>query len=137
MPLPNRNSHRPGPGEVETKVREAIRALENGEYQIIDENQNVRTFASLGVNTMHDVLELVLEFLDEILAAGPHACFCGIGGRVEFCNKRGFGDVRLYAYAWNSGRMRKQMYLKFGLKKRGETPVFTYLHLSCHDDERA
>jgi hypothetical protein len=86
---------------------------------------------------MREVLELVLDFLDEILAAGPPACFCGIGGRVEFCNQRGFHDVRLYAYNWNSAKMAKPMYLKFGLKKKGETPVFTYLHLSCHDDERA
>ena len=33
--------------------------------------------------------------------------------------------------------MRKPMYLKFGIRKKGEIPVFTYMHLSCHDDERA
>jgi hypothetical protein len=135
MPPPNRIPYVPGQKEVAKRIHEAIAALEAGDYQIIDENQNVRTFQSLGVSTMQKVLELVLDFLDEIVAAGPQACFCGIGGKVEFCNKQGFHDVRLYAYSWNSGTMRKSMYLKFGLKKKGETPVFTYMHLSCHDDE--
>lgn len=135
MPPPNRQSHFPGAGEIRKKVREAIKALEGGYYDIVDENQNARTFASLGVFTMDEVLEHVLELLDEIQALCPENCFCGIGGRVEFSNKRGFSDVRLYAYSWLSTKMGKWMYLKFGLRKRGSEIAFTYIHLSCHDHE--
>lgn len=127
--------HFPGSKEVGTKIREAIKALENGTYEIVDDLQNARTFDSLGVDTMEDVLEHVIEFLEEIRELGPDKCFCGIGGRVEFCNKRGFSDLRLYAYRWFSENMSKWMYLKFGLRKRGETSIFTYMHLSCHDHE--
>jgi len=132
-----RQPYVPRPKEVGKKIRDAISALENGEYQIIDASQNQRTFDCLGVNTMEEVLQFVLDFLDEILDAGPETCFCGIGGRMEFCNKRGFHDVRLYAYSWDSAIMTKRMYLKFRLKRKGNTPVFTYMHLSCHDDESA
>lgn len=135
MPPRNRQSFIPGSAEIWKKVSEAIKALETGNYEIVDHTQNARTLESLQVDTMEEVLELVIEFLDEIYVAGPQNCFCGIGGRVEFCNKAGFSDVRLYAYHWESQTMGKRMYLKFGLKPRGSTPVFTYMHLSCHDDE--
>lgn len=135
MPPSRRQRYRPTAKEVGKKIRDAISALENGEYLIVDESQNPRAFESLGVSTMQDVLEHVLEFLDEILRLGPEKCYCGIGGRVEFCNKKGFGDVRLYAYVWDSPSMTKRMYLKFGVRNRGETPIFSYMHLSCHDDE--
>jgi hypothetical protein len=135
MPPANRNPYVPRSKEIGKKVREAIQALEHGSYDIADENQNARTFDSLGVTTMEDVLERVLEFLDEIQALGPEKCYCGIGGRVEFCNKKGYSDVRLYAYAWDSASMNKRMYLKFGIRNRGAIISFTYIHLSCHDDE--
>lgn len=135
MPAPNRQSYVPGAKEIGKKVREAIKALETGLYEIADENQNARTFDSLGVSTMEEVLEHVLEFLDEIQALGPENCYCGIGGRVEFSNKRGYSDVRLYAYHWLSTKMSKWMYLKFGLRNRGSKISFTYIHLSCHDHE--
>lgn len=135
MPAPNRQSYVPGAKEIGKKVREAIKALETGLYEIADENQNARTFESLGVSTMEEVLEHVLEFLDEIQALGPEKCYCGIGGRVEFSNKRGYSDVRLYAYHWHSKKMSKWMYLKFGLRNRGSKISFTYIHLSCHDHE--
>lgn len=135
MPPPKRQRYRPTPKEVGNKIRDAIRALENGDYHIIDESQNARAFDSVGVSTMEDVLEHVLEFLDEILSLGPEHCYCGIGGCVEFCNKKGFRNVRLYAYVWDSPSMTKRMYLKFGVRKKDETPVFSYMHLSCHDDE--
>jgi len=135
MPPANRNPYVPGSKEIGKKVREAIQALEHGDYDIADENQNARTFDSLGVTTMEDVLEHVLEFLDEIQVLGPQQCYYGIGGRVEFCNKKGYSDVRLYAYAWDSAAMNKRMYLKFGIRNRGAIISFTYIHLSCHDDE--
>jgi hypothetical protein len=84
---------------------------------------------------MDEVLEHVLGFLDEITALGPANCYCGIGGKVEFSNKRGFTDVLLYAYNWHSAKMNKQMYLKFGLRSRNSKISFTYIHLSCHDHE--
>lgn len=135
MPPPNNQSYFPGAKEIGKKIREAIKALEDGNYHIVDENQNARTFDSLGVFTMEEVLEIVIEFLDEIQALGPEKCYCGIGGRVEFSNKRGYSDVRLYAYSWLSTKMSKWMYLKFGLRKRGAEISFTYIHLSCHDHE--
>ena len=135
MPPANRNPYVPGSKEIGKKVREAIEALEGGNYEIVDENQNVRTFESLDVTTMDDVLEKVLEFLDEIQELGPQSCYCGIGGKVDFCNKKGYSDVRLYAYAWDSATMNKRMYLKFGIRNRGAIISFTYIHLSCHDDE--
>ncbi|NQX01087.1 hypothetical protein HQ447_10530 [bacterium] len=135
MPPPNRHPYVPGTKEIGKKVGDAIKALEVGHYEIVDENQNARTFESLGVFTMGEVLEHVLEFLDEIQALGPKECYCGIGGRVEFSNKRGYSDVRLYAYSWLSTKMVKWMYLKFGLRKRGSEISFTYIHLSCHDHE--
>ena len=145
MPPPNRHPYVPGSREVGKKIRQAIQALENGDYDIADSNQNARTFESLeslGVYTMEDVLGHVLEFLDEIQTSGPERCFCGIGGgKAEFSTTRGFNDVRLFAYHWNSEKMQKKMYLKFGLRQRGTTvggatTSFTYIHLSCHDDER-
>lgn len=135
MPPPNRHPYLPGDKEIGKKVREAIKALEDGYYDIADENQNSRTFESLGVFTMEEVLERVLEFLDEIQSLGSQNCYCGIGGKVEFSNKRGYSDVRLYAYRWLSTQMNKWMYLKFGLRKRGSEISFTYIHLSCHDHE--
>lgn len=135
MPPPNRNSYVPGAREIGKKVQEAIKALEAGQYDIADNNQNARTFESLGVCTMGEVLEHVLDFLDEIKALGPETCYCGIGGRVEFSNKSGFTDVRLFAYSWFSTKMNKWMYLKFGLRNRDSKISFTYIHLSCHDNE--
>lgn len=135
MPPANRNPYVPGSKEIGKKVWEAIQALEHGNYYIADENQNARTFDSLGVTTMEDVLERVLDFLDEIQALGPQQCYCGIGGRVEFCHKKGYSDVRLYAYAWDSAAMNKRMYLKFGIRNKSAIISFTYIHLSCHDDE--
>jgi hypothetical protein len=135
MPPPNRHPYVPGAKEIGKKVREAINALENGNYEIADDNQNARTFESLGVCTMDEVLEYVLEFLDEIQALGPENCYCGIGGKVAFSHMHRFTDVRLYAYHWFSTRMTKRMYLKFGLRNRNSKISFTYIHLSCHDDE--
>lgn len=135
MPPPNRHPYIPGAKEVGKRVREAIRALEDGFYEIADNNQNARTFASLGVCSMDEVLEHVLVFLDEIQAIGPEKCYCGIGGKVEFSHKRGYTDVRLYAYTWDSAAMSKRMYLKFGIRDRNSKILFTYIHLSCHDDE--
>jgi hypothetical protein len=136
MPPTNRHPYVPGAKEIGKKVREAIHALENGNYEIADDSQNVRSFESLGVFSMDEVLELVLEFLDEIQALGPEKCYCGIGGKVEFSHKHRFTDVRLYAYHWLSERMQKRMYLKFGLRNRDSKISFTYIHLSCHDDEQ-
>lgn len=135
MPPPNRNPYVPGAKEVGKKVREAIRALEDGHYDIADSNQNARTFESLRVCTMDEVLEHVLDFLDEIKALGAENCYCGIGGKVEFSNKRGYTDVRLYVYHWFSTKMSKRIYLKFGLRNRDSKISFTYIHISCHDDE--
>lgn len=135
MPPTNRHPYVPGAKEVGKKVRDAIQALEDGNYEIADDNQNARTFESLGVSTMEEVLEHVLVFLDEINDLGPQECYCGIGGRVEFCNKRGYSDVRLYAYCWHSNIMKKWMYMKFGLRSRNSKISFTYIHLSCHDHE--
>jgi len=135
MPPPKRQSWLPGTKEVGKRIRQAAEAIEAGHYQVIDETQNKRTYESLGVSDLQGLLEHVLDFLDEIQGIGAEKCFCGIGGRVEFCNKSGFSDVALYAYSWHSQKMGKGMYLKFGVKERGSKTVFTYMHLSCHDDE--
>lgn len=132
----NRNPYVPGFKEVAGKVRKAIKALEDGFYEIIDDSQDDRSFKALGVSSRMEILEHVMEFLDEIL---PDAFgnFCGIGDRkVEFCNKSGFSDVRLYAFCWDSRKMGKKMYLKFGISERGSKAVFTYMHLSCHENEQ-
>lgn len=133
----NKTPYRPGFKEVAKKVRNAIKALEDGFYEIIDDSQDDRTYQVLGVSTHEEILENVLEFLEEIL---PDAFgnFCGIGrGRmVEFCNKSGFSNVGLYAFCWDSQKMGKKMYLKFGLRERGSKTVFTYMHLSCHENEK-
>lgn len=131
----NRTPYVPGFKEVAKKVRQAIEALENGFYEIIDDTQDERTFKALGVDTQEKVLEHVLEFLDEILP-NSFECFCGIGGKVEFCAKPKYSQVLLYAFSWDSQKMGKQMYLKFGMKERGKDAVFHYMHLSCHENER-
>jgi hypothetical protein len=133
----NKNPYVPRFKEVAGKVRKAIKALENGFYEIIDDSQDDRSFKALGVSTRVEILEHVLEFLGEIL---PDAFgnFCGIGkrGMVEFSTKSGFTDVRLYAFCWDSQKMGKKMYLKFGIRERGSKTVFTYMHLSCHEHEQ-
>lgn len=131
----NRTPYVPGFKEVAKKVRQATEALEAGFYEIIDDTQDERTFAALGVYTRDEILEHVLEFLGEILPSA-FECFCGIGGKVEFCTKPKHSDVRLYAFSWNSPKMGKPMYLKFGVKERGSKAVFHYMHLSCHENEK-
>jgi hypothetical protein len=127
--------------EPGNKIRAAIAALEAGHYGVIDESRLAQSVEDLGLvivrkdNVAERVLERVLDLLDEILAAGAFESFCGIGGKIAYCDQSKFQKELLYAYAWDSVSLQKRMYLKFGLKKRGNETVFKYLHLSCHDDE--
>ncbi|MEN3944222.1 hypothetical protein WJU23_23165 [Prosthecobacter sp. SYSU 5D2] len=121
------SSHLPTPKTVVAKVREAIKALDNGKYAAIAEKHVSADLDELGFTSVGDYWDAIFGFLHEIQAAGPASCYAG-GRPPQRSYERGFQGLELFAYAWDSPSAQRRMYLKFGIRNE------TYYHLDCHED---
>lgn len=129
MPGKSRPSHK----ECSKKLREAVRALEEGRRVIIDEERHfTEDMAALGSVSALVHWEKVHLFLHEVEAAGGADCYAGASPPLK-CYHGDFRDVELFAFAWESPSEKRRMYLKFGIRlsKKGDP---TYLYLNCHED---
>lgn len=131
--------HRPKPKEICSKVREALEAIEEDNIQIIDDRHNQEALELCQATDMEDVFDFVKMFLEEITAIGPEKCFNegNPRGTAERSYHKGYTDVFLFPYAWDSPSMQKRLYLKFGIRKKSKNrphQILTYFHLDCHED---
>lgn len=131
--------YRPSNKEICNKVQDALEAIELNNIQIIDDRHNQEALEICHATNMDAVFDYVKVFLEEIKSIGPVQCFneAKPSGKVECSYHRGYSDVFLFPYAWDSAYMQKRLYLKFGiLKKSKRRPhqLLTYFHLDCHED---
>jgi len=116
------------------RVHEAIEALESGIPNIINEKHNQLAIDFLQAEDMAEVCDWVLSLLDEIRLLGPAECFHG--KYVHQCYEKGYTDLDLFAYRWESELLGVKTYLKFGIRtvKDSRSKRHTYCHLDIHED---
>ena len=126
--------HEPGNREICQKVEQAIAALELGNITIIADRHNQLAMDFLGASDMDEVLDWVAVFLPEIKDAGPVQCF--VGKYANPCSHKGFDDLLLYPFHWDSPSRKARVYLKFGIRTEtsGTGKTYIYCHLDCHED---
>lgn len=126
--------NRPTVKERDKKLRDALVALDAGRRVVIGEDRHF-TADMQELNTLNANAHFarILDFLEEIQAAGGADCYVGKWPPYK-CYHHGFEDVELFAFAWDSPSAGKKMYLKFGTRLSKKTGDPTYLYLNCHED---
>jgi hypothetical protein len=125
---------RPTPAEIYGKVNNAIQALKAGRRDFGTRKHWASDSADLGLNSASDLWNLLPVLLEEIRLARPENCYAGTRPpQRSYEDDDAISDEELWAFAWNSQRLARRMYLKFVLTKnrRGE---WHYFHLDCHTD---
>ena len=127
---PKRPTHK----ERTRKLSDALAALAARRRVVIDEDRHfTNDMDELGSTDATDHFERITVFLNEIQSAGGADCYVGKFPPYK-CYHRRFEDVELFAFAWDSSSMCKQMYLKFGIRLNKKSDP-TYLYLNCHEDQ--
>ena len=133
MPTPNRPSHK----ERSKKLREAMEALAAGRRVVIGEERHfTEDLQELRSGSAEIHFGKISEFLEEIASTGGAECYTGSYPPYR-CYHKGFADVELFAFSWDSSSEGRKMYLKFGIRLNKKTGVPTYLYLNCHEDNPA
>jgi len=129
-----RNRHEPSAHEKCQKIDQAIAAIDGGEITIIAERHNQLAMDFLQASDMEEVLDWVAVFLQEIKDIGPDRCF--VGKFAARSDHRGFCDIFLFPYHWDSPSRGKRVYLKFGIKtvRDADGKTHNYYHATCHED---
>lgn len=125
---------RPSHKERNNKLRQAKEALTEARFLIANDEKHFQPDMQecrSGSTSAH--FRLILVFLEEITAQGGATCYAGAYPPYK-CYEKRFENDDLYAFAWDSKRMKKRMYLKFGIRimKTGEP---WYIYLNCHEDQ--
>lgn len=125
------NYYKPTDKEKINKVKEAIEALndEDSSPILIDQRHNAAAMELTEAEDMWGVLAWVLVLLEEIQAIGPVECFAA--KTAPRCDKKGFKNLFLFAYCWESDALEEKVYLKFAIKKN-EGSNLTFCHLNLH-----
>lgn len=113
--------NRPSDRELDQKIKAAKTALaaEKGVYASF--NKVVGELYDLGIESEHEVWNLILGLLEEILP--QH--YAGTRPPQKSYEKTIEGS-ELFAFCWESQKLGKKMYIKFALKEN------RYYYLSLH-----
>ncbi|NGX34956.1 MAG: hypothetical protein K1060chlam1_01321 [Candidatus Anoxychlamydiales bacterium] len=114
-------SNRPLDGELNKKIKAAKAALisQNGLYANL--NKAVGELYELEIESPNQIWKLILELLDEISPKD-------YAGRrpPQRSYEKTIENRELFAFCWNSLKLRKKMYIKFALKEN------RYYYVSLH-----
>lgn len=125
---------RPSHKELSNKLRQAKEALTADLVLVVSEHKHFQPdMQECRSATTKAHYRRILQFLEEIAADGGADCYVGRYPPYK-CYEKNFENDELYAFAWDSKRMKKRMYLKFGIRttKTGEP---WYIYLNCHEDQ--
>jgi len=119
---------RPSDKEINNKVRDAIKAIEEGKRSIPMSKHFVSDQDDLGIEDTKDLWPLLVILLKEIEQIGPSSCY--VGGRPpEKSYEVAIEGKELWPYSWDSISMNKKMYIKF---------CFVggyYFYVGCHESK--
>lgn len=111
---------RPSHKELNKKLTEAREALTASECIFANPAKTVRELYALNVFESQEVGQLILELLTEITPKN----YCGTRPPMKAYEKS-IKDLELFAFCWESQKMKKKMYLKFA-KRMESTITFHY-----------
>lgn len=129
--------NRPSSKEAYQKVAKGLAAVEQGRRLISVAKHLSEAYDFLGVGTAAELWVEVAELLKELLTEGPYQHY--VGGRPP---ERSYEDPplagkELWAYAWDSSKFGKEVYLKFALaahsnaQKTNTGEIFYFV--DCHE----
>src|SRR5215467_10481337 len=103
---------RPSERELWKKINDALAALRAGRWDPGLTKHIVNDLAGLDLDSSHDLPALLIQLLEEIKTAGPSICYKGTRPPQKSYEPE-IENLDLWAFAWQSGRFGKRMYLKF------------------------
>lgn len=122
---------RPSDREIIGKLLDARDAVESGRRIVAVRKHLAADLADLELDSAQELWTLLPKLLEEIVRSNPVACYAG--GRPP---QRSYEDeikgLELWAYAWPSVTLKKEMYLKFALEKDPQGN-WHYLHVDLHE----
>jgi hypothetical protein len=125
---------RPTPKELYGKVGHALRALVAGRRDFGTRKHWAGDREELGLQRAEELWELLPILLEEIKHAKPEKCYAGQHPpQRSYESDTPIKDEELWAFAWDSKRFGKRMYLKFVLTKDSRDE-WHYFHMDCHED---
>lgn len=127
-------ANRPSPRELYAKVNHALEALQAGRRDFGTRKHWAGDSDQLALSSAAELWELLPVLLAEIKQARPEQCYAGARPpQRSYEAEAQIKNEELWAFAWQSHKMARRMYLKFVLTKtpRGE---WHYFHLDCHFD---
>lgn len=113
---------RPSRREIDKYLKEAHDALHNKRALFCNPAKVVGELMKLGIGDSYEVWQLILQLLHEIQLedyAGGHPPQKSYEPTIAHCE--------LWAFAWQSKLLGKQMYLKFAIKDK------TFYYISLHE----
>lgn len=123
---------RPTDHEILKKVRDALEAIEAGRRQIALTKHLVADCEELGLSGEAELWELLPSLFRELIQCDPVQCY--VGGRPPIRSfEPGIRDKELWAFAWPSVRLGREVYLKFVMMKNKAGEPW-YMHVDVHPD---
>ncbi|NGX32071.1 MAG: hypothetical protein K1060chlam4_00109 [Candidatus Anoxychlamydiales bacterium] len=114
-------SNRPSYRELDRKIKAAKTALKTQNGYYANQNKAVGELNELGITSPNQIWELILKLLDEI---SPNDYK---GKRPpEPSYEKVIKKKELFAFCWNSSKLREKMYIKFALDEN------RYYYVSLH-----
>jgi hypothetical protein len=122
--------------ELYGKIRNAIRAIQAGRCNFGTLRHWAGDREFLGLEKTEELWDLLPELLGEILQLKPDKCYAG-SRPPQRCYQAEplINKQSLWAFAWDSERLEKRVYLKFVLKKN-ESGEWHYFHIDCHQSDK-
>jgi len=105
------SQQRPSIREIDRRLGEAQRALNEHHVSFANEAKAVGELYELNIGDTEEIWPIILELLGEIRQSdyvGAHPPLKSIEPAIA--------DCELYAFAWESAKFKKKMYLKFAIK---------------------
>ncbi len=102
---------RPSLREIDRRLKEARKALIERNVSFANEAKAVGELFDLNIGDTKDLWPLILELLEEIKNteyAGAHPPLKSVEPLIA--------DCELYAFVWESTKLKKKMYFKFAIK---------------------
>lgn len=113
---------RPGHREIDKRLREAQQALDQGKALFATPAKAVGELLELDLDDPGQLWPLLSELLDEVATAD----YAG-GSPPQRSYEPAVANCELWAFAWESRRLEKTMYVKFAMK------AGCYYYISLHE----
>lgn len=111
---------RPTTNEILRKLKGAIEAIQSNRVGFANRPKIVGELYELGAGESSELWDLILKLLKEIKSEDYDG-----GHPPQSSNEKAIKGKDLWAFSWDSGRLKKRMYLKFALKD----DIFYYVSL--------